>query len=53
MIDRSFLDSTLALLLGCETPPGPPMPTLPTGNFTAPAHPVWEKSSVWILPWIS
>ena len=57
MIDRSaiFWIPTLTLLLGCETPPppGPPMPTLPTGNFTAPAIPVWEKSSVWILPWIS
>ena len=43
MIDRSaiFWIPTLTLLLGCETlpPPGPPMPTLPTGNFTAPAHP--------------
>ena len=43
MIARSsiFWIPTLTLLLGCETPPppGPPMPTLPTGNLTTPAHP--------------
>ena len=44
MIARSaiFWIPTLTLLLGCETPApigGPPMPTLPTGNLTTPAHP--------------